>query len=107
MALFQVDTDEGQQACDELGIKVIPTVQFWKSGAKLWEHKGIVELENDLGEGKPLHLREPIHESAPAFCAQARHMCFYLFSHTMGACCPIILSPALQLGHTLFFWLLR
>ena len=49
--LFQVDTDEGQQACDELGIEVIPTVQFWKSGTKLWEHKGIVELENDLGEG--------------------------------------------------------
>ena len=48
---MQTDTDEGQQACDELGIDVIPTVQFWKSGAKLWEHKGIVALENDLGEG--------------------------------------------------------
>lgn len=48
---MQTDTDEGQQACDELGIDTIPTLQFWKSGTKLWEHKGIVALENDLGEG--------------------------------------------------------
>ena len=49
--ILQVETDESQAACNELGVDVIPTLQFWKSGKKLWEHKGIVELENDLGEG--------------------------------------------------------
>ena len=51
---LQADTEEGQQACAELGIEVIPTVQFWRDGQKLWEHKGIVQLESDLGEGNPL-----------------------------------------------------
>lgn len=26
-------------------------MQFWKEGAKLWEHRGIVALQQDLGEG--------------------------------------------------------
>lgn len=30
---------------------MLPTVQFWKEGAKLWEHRGIVQLQQDLGEG--------------------------------------------------------
>jgi hypothetical protein len=49
--MSQADTEEGQALCDELGISVIPTVQFWKEGAKLWEHRGIVQLQQDLGEG--------------------------------------------------------
>lgn len=49
--VLQADTDEGKDACKELGVDIIPTVQFWKSGQKLWEHRGIVQLENDLGEG--------------------------------------------------------
>lgn len=48
---MQVDTDEGQAACDALGVEVLPTVQFWRDGKKLWEHRGIVQLEQDLGEG--------------------------------------------------------
>ena len=48
---MQADTDEGQAACDALGVEVLPTVQFWRDGKKLWEHRGIVQLEQDLGEG--------------------------------------------------------
>lgn len=48
---LEIDTEEGQKACDELGIDVIPTVQFWKNNVKLWEHKGIVGLGDDLGQG--------------------------------------------------------
>ncbi|KAK9822253.1 hypothetical protein WJX81_007291 [Elliptochloris bilobata] len=48
---LEADTDEGQQACDQLGVKVLPTLQFWRDGAKLWEHRGIVELDQDLTEG--------------------------------------------------------
>lgn len=48
---LQADTDEGRAACKELGVTVLPTIQFWRDGQKLWEHKGIVQLENDLGEG--------------------------------------------------------
>ena len=47
----QADTDEGQEACDRLGVEVLPTLQFWRDGAKLWEHRGIVELDQDLAEG--------------------------------------------------------
>lgn len=47
----QADTDEGQAACDRLGVEVLPTLQFWRDGAKLWEHRGVVELDQDLAEG--------------------------------------------------------
>ncbi|CAK0758270.1 hypothetical protein CVIRNUC_002607 [Coccomyxa viridis] len=49
--LLEADTDEGQAACDKLGVDVLPTVQFWRSKKKLWEHRGILHLEQDLGEG--------------------------------------------------------
>ncbi|BDA41040.1 Thioredoxin-like protein CDSP32, chloroplastic [Coccomyxa sp. Obi] len=48
---LEADTEEGQAACDALGVEVLPTVQFWRDGKKLWEHRGIVQLEQDLGEG--------------------------------------------------------
>ena len=48
---LQADTDEGQAACDKLGVDVLPTVQFWRGKKKLWEHRGILHLEQDLGEG--------------------------------------------------------
>ena len=50
-ARAQADTDEGQAACDRLGVEVLPTLQFWRDGAKLWEHRGVVELDQDLAEG--------------------------------------------------------
>ena len=48
---MQAESEEAQALCDELGITVLPTVQFWKDGAKQWEHRGIVQLQNNLGEG--------------------------------------------------------
>ena len=30
---------------------VLPTLQFWSDGAKLWEHRGIIVLDQDLAEG--------------------------------------------------------
>lgn len=53
---MQADTEEGQAACDRLGVEVLPTVQFWRDKKKLWEHRGILHLEQDLGEGKTLPL---------------------------------------------------
>ena len=47
----QAESAEAQALCDELGITVLPTVQFWKEGAKLWEHRGIVALQQNVGEG--------------------------------------------------------
>ena len=34
-----------------MGVDVLPTVQFWKEGKLLWEHKGVDNLNQDLGEG--------------------------------------------------------
>ena len=50
---MQADGEEGHAACDALGVDVLPTVQFWREGHKLWEHRGIVELDQNLGEGEP------------------------------------------------------
>ena len=50
----QADSEEAQPLLDELNIEVLPTVQFWKQGKLLWEHKGIVALQQDLGEGAAL-----------------------------------------------------
>ena len=49
---MQADGKEGHAACDALGVDVLPTVQFWREGHKLWEHRGIVELDQNLGEGE-------------------------------------------------------
>lgn len=43
--LPQVDSDECQELLDDLGIDVIPTIQFWRNGAKLWEHKGVMNMD--------------------------------------------------------------
>jgi len=47
----EVDSDEGRVLCDRLGVTVLPTVQFWREGRLLWEHKGVSQLDQDLGEG--------------------------------------------------------
>ena len=53
----QAEGEEAQALCEELDINVLPTVQFYKDGAKLWEHRGVVQLQQDLGEGATqLHL---------------------------------------------------
>ena len=51
---MQADSEEAQPLLDELNIEVLPTVQFWKQGKLLWEHRGIVALQQDLGEGAAL-----------------------------------------------------
>jgi len=47
----QAEGEEAQALCEELDISVLPTVQFYKDGARLWEHRGVVQLQQDLGEG--------------------------------------------------------
>lgn len=49
---LQADGPDGQAACDELGIEVLPTLQFWRDRQMLWEHRGVLQLEQDLGEGE-------------------------------------------------------
>lgn len=49
--LLQADTEEGKQACEDLGIDVIPTVQFWQGEQFLWEHRGYLQLDQNLGDG--------------------------------------------------------
>lgn len=51
--LAQADQKGGDEACKELGVEVLPTLQFWREGKLLWEHKGILHLQQDLGEGLP------------------------------------------------------
>lgn len=45
------DSDEGELLCDRMGVDVLPTLQFYRNGNLLWEHKGVVQLDQDLGEG--------------------------------------------------------
>ncbi|KAK9868298.1 hypothetical protein WJX84_009404 [Apatococcus fuscideae] len=48
---LEADTEEGKQACEDLGIDVIPTVQFWQGEQFLWEHRGYLQLDQNLGDG--------------------------------------------------------
>jgi len=45
------DTKNGAKLADELDVDTIPTLQFYRGGQLLWEHKGVVQLQKDLGEG--------------------------------------------------------
>jgi len=53
---WQADSEEAGPLLEELNIEVLPTVQFWKAGQLLWEHRGIVALQQDLGEGAAFHF---------------------------------------------------
>jgi len=48
---LDADGDAGAAACAALGAAVVPTVQFYKSGALLWQHAGYSAMEQDIGEG--------------------------------------------------------
>lgn len=51
--LHQVDDEDEEQAlCEHLGVDCLPTVQFWRDGALLWEHRGVSAMEQELGEGE-------------------------------------------------------
>eukprot|EP00983_Pelagomonas_calceolata_P068804 1150093-Pelagomonas_calceolata.AAC.4 len=50
---FQVpDGPEGKELMAELGISVLPTIQYYKHGKMLWEQAGSVGMEQELGEGE-------------------------------------------------------
>lgn len=49
--MVEADTENGEELCDYLGVEVLPTVQFWRRGKMLWEHRGVENLNQDLGEG--------------------------------------------------------
>ncbi|PNH04195.1 Thioredoxin-like protein CDSP32, chloroplastic [Tetrabaena socialis] len=34
-----------------LGVEVLPTLQFYRNGKLMWEHKGVVQMEAGIGEG--------------------------------------------------------
>ncbi|KAG1664584.1 hypothetical protein FOA52_012526 [Chlamydomonas sp. UWO 241] len=44
-------TPESSELCEQLDIQVLPTLQFWREGRKLWEHKGALHMETGVAEG--------------------------------------------------------
>lgn len=48
---LNADDPDAAPLLDVLGVEVIPSVQFWRTGQLLWEHRGVNQLEQDLGEG--------------------------------------------------------
>ena len=44
-------SEAGAAAAAQLGVSTLPTVQFWRKGAKVWEHAGSADMERDIGEG--------------------------------------------------------
>jgi hypothetical protein len=48
---LEVGEDSGADLADKLGVDVLPSIQFWRSGKLLWEHKGHAQLSQNMGEG--------------------------------------------------------
>lgn len=48
---LDADDEEGAGLQEKLGIEVLPTVQFYREGNLLWEHKGYPVMQQNLGEG--------------------------------------------------------
>jgi len=44
-------SDDSTKLCDKVGVDILPTLQFWLNGRKLWEHRGVLHMDNNLGEG--------------------------------------------------------
>ena len=90
---LQADCEEGQELCDALGVDVLPSLQFWRRGEKLWEHRGVVRLQEDLGEGRQWGSLQ----SAPALLPRARGvLTLCLLPSHLPACSPStpVLPPA-------------
>lgn len=51
LCVLQADDPDAVPVLDILGIEVLPTVQFWREGKLLWEHRGVNQLEQNMGEG--------------------------------------------------------
>ena len=52
VCFLAVDVDsKSDPMCLELGISTIPSLLFFRDGRKLWEHRGVNNLEQELGEG--------------------------------------------------------
>lgn len=52
VCFLAVDVDsKSDPMCLELGIRTIPSLLFFRNGRKLWEHRGVNNLEQELGEG--------------------------------------------------------
>lgn len=43
--------DHKDPLCRELGVTVLPSLLFFRGGRKLFEHKGVLQLEEELGQG--------------------------------------------------------
>eukprot|EP00878_Enallax_costatus_P005724 GHUV01006002.1.p1 GENE.GHUV01006002.1~~GHUV01006002.1.p1 ORF type:complete len:209 (+),score=31.72 GHUV01006002.1:247-873(+) len=48
---LNADDPEASEVLDVLGVEVIPSVQFWRNGKLLWEHRGVNQFDQGLGEG--------------------------------------------------------
>lgn len=50
--LPQSDDDPSVQALiEQLGVKVLPTLQFYRDNKLLWEHRGVMQMESGVGDG--------------------------------------------------------
>ena len=46
------DDDEGKALMNELGVSMLPTIQYYRGGKLLWEQRGSVGMEQGLGESE-------------------------------------------------------
>ncbi|GLC41771.1 hypothetical protein PLESTB_001704200 [Pleodorina starrii] len=49
-----IETDgsrDREALVQKLGVQVLPTLQFYRQGKLLWEHKGVMQMEAGVGEG--------------------------------------------------------
>eukprot|EP00198_Chlamydomonas_reinhardtii_P003490 XP_001692826.1 plastidic thioredoxin-like protein [Chlamydomonas reinhardtii] len=54
VSFLYLETDgspEREALVQKLGVKVLPTLQFYRDGKLLWEHKGVMQMEAGVGEG--------------------------------------------------------
>ncbi|KAI8464344.1 MAG: hypothetical protein J3K34DRAFT_440870 [Monoraphidium minutum] len=58
--LLEVSDAATEEVAHELGIEVLPTVQFYRDGRKLWEHKGLTNLDEDLNQGIVFFQNAPV-----------------------------------------------
>ena len=50
----QVDDDPSaatEELLNHLGVDILPTLQFWKQGVKIYEHRGSQNMDTDMAEG--------------------------------------------------------
>jgi hypothetical protein len=68
------EDSDGDELKAQLGVSVLPTIRFFKSGRLLWQQEGYLGMTNQLGEGAWVRGWGKTGAYSPVLCCRLMHL---------------------------------